>query len=108
MAAGISDGVPGPPGGGGVAGGRVQVGALVLQPGGCLLGAWISAARSPAAGRLAASAIAAIQVGWDVLAGGQRGVQVVVQQPAGGGLAAAGSSAAASARACSRSRSCSR
>jgi len=77
---GDGNGVLGAPAGRGVAGGRVQVGALDLQPRGCLPGrgqlrhvVWLSAGRHRRDGG---------HLSGDVLAGGQRGVQVVVEQSA--------------------------
>ena len=82
---GDQHGVPVPPGGGGVAGGRLQVGALGVQPGGCLPGRGHRRRVLRRAGRRQ-RADAGIEVG-DALAGGQGGVQVVIQQPPGGGVA---------------------
>jgi hypothetical protein len=73
-------GMLGAPAGRGIAGGRVQVGAFDLQPGGCLPGrgqlrhvVWLPAGRHRRDGG---------HLTGDVLAGGQRGVQVVVEQSA--------------------------
>jgi hypothetical protein len=81
---GDQQGIEGPRGGGGIADGRVQVGTLGFQPGGRLL--WRRYRRR--AGRREARRRGAFGSGprGNVLAGGQGGVQVVVQQPGGGGV----------------------
>ena len=89
--------------GGGVPGGRVQVGTLGFQPL-CRLrggGQWWG----PSWRRDGLRAAGAYRPRSDVGAGGLRGLLVVVQQPPGRGIGPAGSSAAARVRACSRSRS---
>ena len=75
-----------PSGGGGVAGGRVQVGAFGFQPGGCLPGRGQHGG-TQAGCRPGGKEEDAGSSDGEVLAGGQRGVQVVVQQPAGRGVA---------------------
>ena len=86
MAAGIRDGVRGTLAAGGVAGGRVQVGALGLQPGGGLPGRGYRRRALWRPGRWQRPEAWLQLVRGDVLAGGQRGMQVVIQQPAGRGV----------------------
>ena len=82
-------GVPGPAGGGGMDGDRVQVGAFGLEPGCCLLrgGEPGRAVRLPGCGQRADRDH---QGRPEFPVGGQRGVQVVVQQPVGGRVAGGG------------------